>query len=79
MWITFRLRVVVKQAVQCYIHEGSKDYYIKTITANLPNYTIQVQYDTTAIPEYSTIALIVAMVLITGTLVAVKKKMQNKK
>jgi hypothetical protein len=62
-----------------YVHEGSKDFYIKTITANLPNYTIQVQYDTTAIPEYSTIALIVAMVLITGTLVAVKKKMQNKK
>ncbi len=62
-----------------YVHEGSKDYYLKILDANIPNYTIQIEYDTTAIPEYSTIALIVAMVLITGTLVAVKKKMQNKK
>lgn len=57
-----------------YIRADSKDYYLYIITANTPNYTIKIEYDSSTIPEYSTITLIVAIFLITGTLVAVKKK-----
>jgi hypothetical protein len=60
-----------------YVHEGSNNYYLKILAANIPNYTITIEYDTTAIPEYSAITLIIAIVLITGTLVVVTKKMKN--
>jgi hypothetical protein len=60
-----------------YVHEGSKDYYIKILTANTPNYTIKIEYDTTAIPEYSTIAIIITLALVSMSVIAVRKKLKK--
>jgi len=62
-----------------YVHEGSKDYYIKILAGNIPNYTIKIEYDTTAIPEYSTIAVIIALALVSVSVIAVRKKLKNLK
>ncbi len=58
-----------------YIHEGNKDYYLKMGAANLESYTLKIEYDTAApIPEYSTIAIITALIAISGMVILVKQK-----
>jgi hypothetical protein len=60
-----------------YIHEGSKEYYLKVGASNLQSYTITIEYDTTAIPEYSTIAIIITLALVSMSVIAVRKKLKK--
>jgi len=63
-----------------YVHEGAKDYYLKIGAANIQNYNIKIEYDSSApIPEFSTIAVIIAIALASTTILALKKRMQNQK
>lgn len=61
-----------------YVHEGIKDYYLEISSANVQNYDVRIEYDSSAVPEFSSIALVVAIVLMTGIVLIVRKKMQNK-
>lgn len=60
-----------------YIHEGSKDYYLKIMGANLQSYRITIEYDTTAIPEYSTIAIVIALALVSISVISIRNKAKN--
>jgi hypothetical protein len=61
-----------------YVHEGIKDYYLKVGSANIQSYSIKIEYDSSAVPEFSSIAIVVAVVLITGIVVIVRKKIKKK-
>lgn len=60
-----------------YVHEGSKEYYLTIGAANIQNYNIKIEYDSSAIPEYSTIAVIVAFALVSISVIAVRKKLRH--
>lgn len=60
-----------------YIHEGSREYYLKIMCANLQSYTITIEYDTTAIPEYSSIAVVIALALVSISVIAMRKKINH--
>jgi hypothetical protein len=59
-----------------YVHEGAKDYYLFITTANL-YYNIKIEYDSSAIPEYSTIAIIITLALVSMSVIAVRKKLKK--
>jgi hypothetical protein len=60
-----------------YIHEGSQEYYLKVGASNLQSYTITIEYDTTAIPEYSTITVVIALALASISVIAIRNKVKN--
>ena len=60
-----------------YIHQGINDYYMKINSANIDSYSIRIEYDSQAIPELSSIAIIFAVVLITGTVLALRKRIRS--
>jgi len=63
-----------------YIHEGNREYYLDIRGASLEAYTITVEYDAEApIPEFSTIAVIIALVLASISIIAVRKGTQNQR
>ncbi len=62
-----------------YIHQGIKDYYMKITSGNIDSYNIKIEYDSQAIPELSTIAVILALVLVTGTILVMRKRLFKQK
>jgi subtilase family serine protease len=62
-----------------YVHEGAKDYYLEIGAANIQSYNIKIEYDSSAIPEYSTVAVVIALVLISISVIAVRKKLRTKR
>jgi hypothetical protein len=61
-----------------YIHEGSQGYCLKIISTDIENYNIRIEYDSSAIPEYSTIALVVVFAFSTLTVIAFRRKLRAK-
>lgn len=59
-----------------YIHEGTGQYYLD-ISPIVANFEITVEYDSSAIPEFSTIAVIIAIALVSISVIAIRNKVKN--
>lgn len=60
-----------------YIHEGASEYYLDIIPA-FADYEIIVEYDNSApIPEYSAIAIIIALASISMSIITVRRKLKK--
>lgn len=57
-----------------YVHEGMKDYCLKIGAANIQDYNIKVEYDDSAIPEFSLITAFSILVLISVLILVIKKR-----
>jgi Flp pilus assembly pilin Flp len=60
-----------------YMHEKAGEYYLETGSV-FTKYTLTIEYDSSAIPEYSTIAVIVAFALVSISVIAVRKKLRKR-
>lgn len=59
-----------------YMHEKVGEYYLET-SSIFTKYTLTIEYDSSAIPEYSTIAVVVTVALVTVATIAFRKNTQK--